>query len=91
MQYQKYGKPLFKITSIILTASQLATITYEKTIISMKKLSAKELCSTLISNVESKHNPQLYFGKIFPIKLIKWDKIYLPPKKVTCNSIKYKW
>ena len=56
----------------------------------MKKLSAKELCSTLISNVESKHDPRLYFGKIFPIKLIKWDKIYLPPKKVTCNSIKYK-
>ena len=82
MQYQKYGKPLFKITSIILTASQLATITsYEKTIIAMKKLSAKELCSTLISNVESKHNPQLYFGKSFQLNLLNGTKYIYHQRK----------
>lgn len=29
---------------------------------------------------------QIYFEKIFSNKPIKWDKINLPPMKVTCNT-----
>ena len=35
-------------------------------IISVNKLRAKELYSTLVSNVENKPTSQMYFWKIFP-------------------------
>ena len=31
----------------------------------------------MVSNVDNKPTPQIYFGKIFPNKLIKWEKLYL--------------
>ena len=42
--------------------------------------------SNLVSNVKNKPTFQIYFEKIIPKKLIKWDKIYLPPQKITCNT-----
>ena len=45
-------------------------------IVSINKLTARELYSTLISYIE----------KMLPNKPIKWDEIYLLPRKVTYNT-----
>ena len=51
-------------------------------IVSINKLNARELYSTLMSNIENKTTSQIYFEKMFPNKPIKWGKIYLLSHKV---------
>ena len=58
--------------------SRLKTrISYRKQNYFNKKLSAKELHSILVSNVEYKPKSQAYLEKIFWNKLLKWDKWFL--------------
>ena len=52
----------------------------------INKLTSRESYSTLMSNIENKPISQIYFEKFFPNKPIKWDKIYLLPRKVTYNT-----
>ena len=44
------------------------------------------ISSTLVSNKKNKPFSLIYFEKTFPKNLMKWDKIYLPPQKVLCNT-----
>ena len=39
-----------------------------------------------MSNIENNPTSQIYFEKMFLNKPIKWDKIYLLPRKVTYNT-----
>ena len=55
-------------------------------IISINKLTARELYSTLMSNIENKPTSQMFFEKMFPNRPIKWDEIYLLPRKVTYKT-----
>ena len=55
-------------------------------IFSINKLTVRKLYSTLISNIENKPTSQIYFKKMFPCKPIKWDEIYLLPRKVTYSK-----
>ena len=50
------------------------------------KLTARELYSLLISNIENKSTSHKSLEKIFPNIPIKWDKIYLLPCKVTKDT-----
>ena len=55
-------------------------------IVSINKLTARELYSTLMSNIKDKPTSQIYFEKIFPNKSVKWEELYLLPRIVTYNT-----
>ena len=55
-------------------------------IISTNQSTARELYSTLMSNMDNKPAFQIYFEKMFSNKPIKWDETYLLPRKVPCNT-----
>ena len=55
--------------------------------VSINKLTARDLYSTLMSNIKNKPTSQIYFQKMFPNKSITWDEIFLLPHKVTYNNI----
>ena len=79
MLYQKHGKTLFKVTLILLITPQLRLphrIMQKIRIISINKLSKKELYSTFVTNVENKLSSEIYFQNNFSNKPIKWNKTY---------------
>ena len=56
-------------------------------ILSLDKLSSKEIYSVLISNtVNNKPTSNLYFEKLFENTTLDWIKIYLPPVLATIDT-----
>ena len=56
-------------------------------IVSRNKLTARELHSTLKSNIENKPTFQIYFKNMLPNKPIKRVEIHLLPRKATTTHI----
>ena len=52
-------------------------------ILSLDKLSSKEIYSVLISNRVNKPTSNIYFEKLFENATLDWSKIYLSPRLAT--------
>ena len=55
-------------------------------ILTLNKLTAKELCSILISSLKNKPTSQSYFENSFPNYTFDWEQIYFLPRIITINS-----
>ena len=63
-------------------------------ILPLDKLSSKEICSILISNIVNKPTSNSYFEKLCKNTILDWNKIYLSPRLAiidsTLRSFRYK-
>ena len=55
-------------------------------ILTLEKLSSKELYSILITKLTNKPSSNVYFEKIFPNIKLNWRKIYILPRITTINT-----
>ena len=58
-------------------------------ILTLEKLSSKELYSILITKSINKLSSNVYFEKIFPNMKFDWRKIYILPRIATINTYLY--
>ena len=56
-------------------------------ILSLDKLSSKEIYSVLIRNIVNKPTSNIHFEKLFENTTLDWNKIYLSPGLATINTI----
>ena len=55
--------------------------------LTLEKLSSKELYSILITKFTNKPSSNVYFEKIFPNTKFDWRKIYILPRITTINTL----
>ena len=55
-------------------------------ILTLDKLTIKEIYSVLISSLKNKPTSQSYFGNSFPNYTFDWKQIYFLPRIITINS-----
>ena len=57
-------------------------------VITLEKLTAREIYSLMILSSGSTPTSQKYFGKGFPNENLDWNRIYILPRVVTINNFK---